>query len=78
MTIYVVQSYSENSVRTQALFLDFVLVEGSPALCSSGSTQEVREVAKHSVCGWSNTGVVVCQFLIYLQLAQKLVGVQCA
>lgn len=35
-------------------------------------------VAIHSVCSWSNTGVVVCQFLIYLQLAQKPVGIQFA
>lgn len=54
------------------------LVEGSPAIgaVQHSLRQEVRAVAKHSVCSWSNTGVVVCQFLIYLQLAQKHGGVQ--
>lgn len=58
--LWVTRSQMESAWELR-LFLG--LVEGSPARGSSAAhslRQEVRMVAKQSVCSWSNTGVVVC------------------
>lgn len=67
------------SVRTRALFwLWWREAQPQAAVAACSLRQEVRAVAKHSVWSWSSAGVVLCQLLIYLQLAQKPVGVWCA